>query len=123
MGPVSGAGGAVGGSPGVAAPGAASSSFGNGAPSTGPTMFPGSPAPSPSLGLTARPSATAGTAASSNGATIGIGGATVGGPTVGGVATSGSGSTNGGTPGATMDAGANPGLYGVAPGANAGAAR
>ena len=86
-------------------------------PATGSTMFPGAPMSSPSLDLTVQPSATAGAATIGSGTSIGIGGATVGGseaPALGSTAR-GVGSN---APGATLDAGANPGLYGTAPGAN-----
>ena len=69
---------------------------------------------SPSLDLTVQPSATAGAATIGSGTSIGIGGATVGGseaPALGSTAR-GVGSN---APGATLDAGANPGLYGTLP--------
>lgn len=120
MGPVSGAGGAAGGGPGGAAPTISSSPAGSGAASTGSTMFPGSPLPSRSLNLTVQPSATAGaSAAGGAGSTLGVGGATVAGeiPSPGSTALSPAGSSG---VGATLDAGANPGLYGVTPGSTGG---
>ena len=110
----SGAGSAAG--AGIGGSSSAAPSGVSGTTSAGPATFPGSPLPKPSLGLTDIPSAPAVSGSDSVSGSAANGGAAIGASS----AEFGNGSTGSTTgPGATIDFGSNPGLYGVRPGSNA----